>query len=92
MSMEAGSVEKKVLEILCGHLMVDFEKTQKDLEKKKDLDIVKDLGADPIDDIPELFFKFEQEFVIDFLNDEVKGNTRLSQIVNLIQQKQKLPE
>ena len=96
--MKKGSVEERVLNILCDQLMVDFDETQKAL-KKKDLNIVKDLGADEMD-IIELVCDFENEFNIEIENDEYdsvedteprdgKAFRNFSQIVQLIERKLK---
>jgi len=90
--MENGSIKESVLAILRDVLLVDSSRTDDELTEK-DVDIVKDLEADPIDDISELFFRFGQEFDIEISDKERLDKTRLSQIVGLIEAKlQKFPK
>ncbi|MBU1045891.1 acyl carrier protein [Patescibacteria group bacterium] len=54
--------------------------------KKRDLDIVEDLGADD-EDLLQLAWEYEMEFEIKISDEEARRATQFSQIVKLIQQK-----
>jgi acyl carrier protein len=95
--MEKGSVEERVLNILCDILTLDFGETEKELQKRN-LNIVTDLGAEDLD-ILEIVMALEDEFDVEIkdgdfgledLNTKPQADRvcrRFSEIVNLIRQK-----
>jgi len=78
-------VKERVLRILCEQLMWDPDEIREKL-KKRDLDIVEDLGADD-EDLLQLAWEYEMEFEIKISDEEARRATQFSQIVKLIQQK-----
>jgi len=66
--MKKGTIEWRVLEIICDEFLLDFDEIKKEL-KKRDLNIADDFGTDHMD-ILNLVITLEKEFHIDITDKE----------------------
>ncbi len=76
----AGSVEERVINIICEQMGVPREKVAPETH------FINDLGADSLDTV-ELVMEFEDEFDINIPDDEAEKITTVGDAINYIQSK-----
>ena len=75
-----GSVEERVINIICEQMGVPREKVAPETH------FINDLGADSLDTV-ELVMEFEDEFDINIPDDEAEKITTVGDAINYIQSK-----